>query len=75
MAWYIDAPEDVAGAVRGALDDAGMSITELARQAGTTRPNISAYANGRRTPGLLMLLAIARALDATFIINSGAMEG
>lgn len=72
--WYIDELADAAEAIRGAREETGISQTQLAAAVGTTPPNINAYERGHRVPALPMLLRIAKALDAAFVVNSQAQE-
>jgi transcriptional regulator with XRE-family HTH domain len=43
---------DTTGLLERARHDAGLSQDELARRAGTSRPTLSAYENGRKSPSL-----------------------
>ncbi|HEX6577987.1 MAG TPA: helix-turn-helix transcriptional regulator [Jiangellaceae bacterium] len=56
--------------VYNARTAAGLSQTELARQAGTRQSVISAIENGAQIPGGLMLGRIARALGGSLRIDT-----
>lgn len=49
--------------IRASRLAAGLSQSELARRAGVSQPNLSAYEQGRRTPSPLVLDRIRRALQ------------
>ncbi|MGH9055277.1 MAG: helix-turn-helix transcriptional regulator [Acidimicrobiales bacterium] len=46
-------PDSLDGALRGARKEAGLSIAEAARRAGTSRAAIHAYESGRISPSLV----------------------
>jgi len=49
--------------IRASRLAAGLTQSELARRAGVSQPNLSAYEHGRRTPSPLVLDRIRRALQ------------
>lgn len=73
--WYIDGLDDVAEALRGAREDAGLTITELADVSGLSRASLYHWEGGTKHPNLHSLLVLAKALGATFVINSGGEGG
>jgi transcriptional regulator with XRE-family HTH domain len=52
---------EVANTLRRARAEAGLSLRELARRAGTSHPTLSAYEQGRKMPSVETFVRILRA--------------
>ncbi len=57
----------ITSVVRGARERAGLTQGELARRAGTSRPTVSAYEAGRKSPSLATAQRLLAALGAHLV--------
>jgi len=55
--------------IRSARRRAGLTQSDLARRAGVAQPVVSAYENGRREPGLVMLTKLIEATGHAVVIE------
>jgi len=65
-----DRPEhDIIDAIRHAMDEDGVTVSELARRAGKTRPQVSQWLHRRKQPSAQALEDMAEALGRRWILD------
>lgn len=65
----LQAAEHLGAGLRQARESAGLSQRALAAQCAMSAADVSRIEGGKRQPSLAALVALARALDARFVID------
>jgi transcriptional regulator with XRE-family HTH domain len=62
-------PERMLSAIRARAAEIGMTQTEIAQRCGWAQPLASAYLSGSKSPGLVNLAKLARAVGCEWVLN------
>jgi transcriptional regulator with XRE-family HTH domain len=62
-------PERMLSAIRDRAAEIGITQTEIAQRCGWTQPLASAYLSGSKSPGLVNLAKLARAVGCEWVLT------